>query len=148
MATPSLLDVNALIALLDSDHMGHRVMQLWFTRRHGSGWATCPLTENGLVRVLSQPAYPSGQRTPAEIIQVLNALKRAFAGSYQFWPDDLSIADESLFDNVLIAGTRQVTDVYLLALAARRNGTLLSFDRSLVWQAVRGASAQLIQRPE
>ena len=100
-----------------------------------------------MVRVLSQPAYPSGQRTPAEVIQVLNALKSAFEESYQFWPDDVSIADDSLLNSALIAGSRQVTDAYLLALAARHNGTIASFDRSLAWQAVRGGSAHLIQRP-
>ncbi len=71
----ALLDVNALIALVDADHIEHRAMQKWFQRRHRSGWATCPLTENGMIRVLSQASYPSGQRTPAEGIQVLNALK-------------------------------------------------------------------------
>jgi uncharacterized protein len=65
----SLLDVNALIALVDSDHVGHVAIQKWFMKNYRSGWATCPLTENGMVRVLSQAAYPSGQRTPAEVIQ-------------------------------------------------------------------------------
>ncbi len=143
----ALLDVNALIALVDSDHLGHRAMQKWFKRYHRSGWATCPLTENGMVRVLSQAAYPSGQRTPAEVIQVLNALKTAFRSSYQFWPDDVSIADESVFESALIAGTRQVTDVYLLGLAARHDGAMISFDRSLSWQAVRGGSGLLVQHP-
>ncbi|HJY04978.1 MAG TPA: TA system VapC family ribonuclease toxin [Bryobacteraceae bacterium] len=143
----ALLDVNALIALVDSDHVAHQTIRNWFTRHHRSGWATCPLSENGMVRVLSQPAYPSGQRTPAEVIQVLNALKSAFEESYQFWPDDVSIADDSLLNSALIAGSRQVTDAYLLALAARHNGTIASFDRSLAWQAVRGGSAHLIQRP-
>ena len=143
----ALLDVNALISLVDSDHVGHQTIQKWFTGHHRSGWATCPLTENGMVRVLSQAAYPSGQRTPAEVIQVLNALKAAFATSHQFWPDDVSIADDSAFESALIAGTRQVTDVYLLGLAARRKGTMVSFDRSLAWQAVRGGSERRVQHP-
>lgn len=143
----ALLDVNALIALVDPDHVGHQAMQRWFTRHHRSGWATCPLTENGMVRILSQAAYPSGQRTPAEVIQILNVLKMAFANSHQFWPDDVSIGDDSAFDGALIGGTRQVTDVYLLGLAARHDGTMVSFDRSLAWQAVRGASQRLVQHP-
>lgn len=143
----ALLDVNALIALVDSDHIGHQSMHKWFLRHHHLGWATCPLTENGMVRVLSQPAYPSGRRTPSEVIQVLTALKTAFKKSHQFWPDNLSINDDSVFDAVLIAGTRQVTDIYLLALAAHHNGTMVSFDRSLAWQAVRSGSARLIQHP-
>ncbi len=138
----ALLDVNALIALVDSDHVSHEAMQKWFIKHHRSGWATCPLTENGMVRVLSQPAYPSGQRTPSEVIQVLNALKAAFANSYEFWPDDVSIADDSAFKSSLIAGTRQVTDVYLVGLSVRQKGTLVSFDRSLTWQAVRGDQSE------
>jgi uncharacterized protein len=144
----ALLDVNALIALVDSQHLAHEEMQRWFLQRHGSGWATCPLTENGMVRVLSQPAYPSGQRTSAEVIQVLNALKAAFESSHEFWPDDISLSDDAVFESVLIAGPRQVTDVYLLGLAAWHKGTLVSFDRSLAWQALRGGSERLVQRPE
>lgn len=143
----ALLDVNALIAFVDTDHVGHDAVQKWFTKHHRGGWATCPLTENGMVRVLSQPAYPSGQRTPAEVIQVLNTLKASFANTHRFWPDDISIADNSVFKHSLIAGTRQVTDVYLLGLAAQKRGTLVSFDRSLPWHAVQGGSARLVQNP-
>jgi uncharacterized protein len=143
----ALLDVNALIALVDSDHVSHDATRKWFTRRHKSGWATCPLTENGMVRVLSQPAYPSGQRTPVEASQVLAALKTAFGTSHEFWADDISLADDLIFDATLIAGARQVTDIYLLALAKQHNGTLLSFDRSLAWQALRGGSPRLVEHP-
>ena len=143
----ALLDVNALIALVDSDHVGHQAIQKWFQRHHHAGWATCPITENGMVRVLSQPVYPSGQRTPVEVVKVLNALKAAFEKSHQFWPDDVSLADDSLFDSTLIVSPRQVTDVYLLGLVAQHAGTLVSFDHSLVWQPVRGGSAKLVQRP-
>jgi hypothetical protein len=143
----ALLDVNAIVALVDSDHVGHEAIQNWFTTHHHDGWATCPLTENGTVRVLSQAAYPSGQRSPSEAIQILNALKTVFKDSYQFWPDDLSIADDSAFRSTLIAGSRQVTDVYLLGLAARHHGTLVSFDRSLAWQAVVGGSQRLVSHP-
>ncbi|HEX4227222.1 MAG TPA: TA system VapC family ribonuclease toxin [Bryobacteraceae bacterium] len=143
----ALLDVNALIALVDSDHIGHQAIRKWFTANHKSGWATCPLTENGMVQVLSQETYPSGKRTPAEVIQVLNALKAAFQDSYQFWPDDISLADSAIFDSTLVAGARQVTDVYLVGLAAKQKGTFVSFDRSLAWQAVRGASARMVRHP-
>jgi hypothetical protein len=143
----ALLDVNALIALVDSDHVGHRTMRKWFTANHKKGWATCPLTENGMVRVLSQEAYPSGRRSPAEVIQILAALKTSFEDSYQFWPEDISIADNSIFDCALIAGAGQVTDAYLLGLTTRKSGTFVSFDRSLTWHAVRGATARLVRHP-
>ena len=144
---PALLDVNALIALIDSDHVGHPAMSRWFRRYHRAGWATCPLTENGTVRVLSQASYPSGARTPMEVVEVLIALKAAFAQSYEFWPDDLSLSDSALFDPALIAGSRQVTDAYLLGVASHHKAILVSFDRSLPWHAIRGGSANLIHLP-
>lgn len=143
----ALLDVNALIALVDSEHVHHEAMQKWFLSREREGWATCPLTENGMVRVLSRSGYRSGARTPAEAIEVLIALKAAFSDSYHFWPDDVSISDDALLDFSMIASGRQVTDVYLMALAVRRGGVLASFDRSIAWQAVRGGSAGLVERP-
>ncbi|MBV8569567.1 MAG: PIN domain-containing protein [Acidobacteriaceae bacterium] len=143
----ALLDVNALIALVDSDHISHTVVTAWFSENHHHGWATCPIAENGMVRVLSQPAYPSGQRTPAEVIDVLSALKSSFAESYQFWPDEVSLSDGSLFKSAFITGPRLVTDAYLLALALHKKGKLVSFDRSLPWQVVRGGSAQLVIHP-
>ena len=97
-----------------------------------------------MVRILSQPAYPSGQRTPAEVIQILNDLKTAFAKTYVFWADDVSIADDTLCNHTLVVGTRHVTDIYLLGLAARHKGVLVSFDRLLVWQAVKAGTAQLV----
>ena len=143
----SLLDVDALIALVDSAHVGHGAIQNWFMSHYRFGWATCPLTENGMVRILSQAAYPGGRRTPAEVIEILSALKTAFAEFHQFWPNDISLVDDSIFNSALIAGPRQITDIYLLGLAAKHNAKLVSFDRSLAWQAVRGGSAHLIQYP-
>ena len=124
----ALLDVKALIALV-------------------YGWATCPITENGMVRVLSQPAYPSGQRTPAEVIGVLRALKASHRAVHEFWADDVSLSDESLFLPAYIIGTRQVTDAYLLGLAARRGGRVVSFDRSMPWQAIRDGTGDLVESP-
>jgi hypothetical protein len=97
-----------------------------------------------MVRVLSQPAYPSGQRTPAEVIQILNVLKESFAEAYSFWADDASLTDRTLFNASLLAGARQVTDIYLIGLAVRKKGMLVSFDRSLVWHAVKGGSARFV----
>ena len=139
--------MNALIALVDSDHVSHTVMTRWFRQSHRAGWATCAITENGMVRVLSQPSYASGRRTPAEVIEVLTALKSAFEESYEFWNDDISLSDSAIFDTALIGGSRQVSDAYLLGLAAKRSATLVSFDRSLPWQAIRGGSRKLIQLP-
>ena len=143
----ALLDVNALIALVDTDHLSHSEMSKWFLAHYAQGWATCPLTENGMIRVLSQPAYASGQRTPVEAVQILTSLKATFRSSYEFWPNEISLTDAEIFKPELIAGPRQVTDVYLPGLAARRNSVLVSFDKSLPWHAVKGGSPKLIERP-
>ncbi len=146
-AMASLLDVNALIALVDADHVGHDLVHRWFAQHANKGWATCPVTENGMIRILSQPAYPSGRRSPAEVIEVLRSLKMAFSKSHRFWPDEISLTDESLFLPQFITGSKIVTDAYLLGLAARRKATLVSLDRSLPWQAVRGGTAGLVETP-
>ena len=142
-----LLDVNALIALVDSDHVGFESMRKWFAANAAKGWATCPLSENGMVRVLSQPAYPSGRRSPGEVIALLAALKALPGRAHRFWPDDVSLSDASLFLPDFIVGPRQVADVYLLGLAARHEGRVITFDRSMPWQAIRNASRSLIQAP-
>ena len=54
----SLYDVNALIALLDRNHSAHNAVSAWFARNIEQGWASCPLTQNGCLRILSQPRYP------------------------------------------------------------------------------------------
>jgi len=143
----ALLDLNALIALVDSEHASHKAITSWFRQHHRGGWATCPLTENGMVRILSQRKYASGRRTPAEVIQVLDALKIAFAQWHEFWLDSLSLTDSSLFDSANIVGSKQITDVYLLGLAFQHSAKLVSFDRTLAWRAIRGGSKDLILSP-
>lgn len=143
----SLLDVNCLIALLDVDHVHHVTLQRWFRSNSSKGWSTCAITENGLVRVMSQPRYPSGRRAPEEIIERLLALKTAHKRSHRFWPDDISLTDDTLFRSVFITGSLYVTDAYLLGLAARHGAKLLSLDRNLPWQAIQNGTAGLIETP-
>ena len=140
----ALFDVNALIAIMDENHVHHRRAHEWWAANRSFGWATCPLTENGMVRVLSQPAYPNGPCSPSEVIEILRALKHSHRLVHEFWTDDVSLSDASLFRPTYIIGSRQVTDAYLLGLAARRKQRLVSFDRSLPWQAIRNGSPQLI----
>lgn len=142
-----LLGVNALIALIDPLHVHHHSMHRWFEARDPRAWATCPLVENGLVRVLSQPSYPSGRRTPAEVIGILEALKLNHAGVHETLPDDVSLADPAIFAKEFLPGPKQITDTYLLGLAKTHGFRLVSFDRSLSCQAVRGATKSLIELP-
>jgi toxin-antitoxin system PIN domain toxin len=143
----SLLDVNCLIALLDQDHVHHTTMARWFRSHSVKGWATCPITENGLIRVMSLPRYPSGRRSPSEIIERLQMLKSDYHATHQFWPDGISLTDESLFRPEFITGSLLVTDAYLLGLAAKHGARLVSFDRTLPWQAIRSGTARLIESP-
>ena len=141
-----LFDVNSLIALFDSAHLHHGAVHDWFERHSKEGWATCPITETGLVRILAQRAYRGNGQTPSVALQKLEATKRN-GRNYHFLPDAVSLADSSLFHFARLAGSKQVTDAYLLGLAFRNKARLVSFDRNLPWQAIRGADATLVVDP-
>src|SRR5258708_39834871 len=131
-----LLDVNVLIALLDADHTLHAPAIRWFAATAKEGWASCPITENGCVRVMSHPSYPS----PLPVNAVVARLAEATANpAHAFWPDQASQLDARVLDPARIHGPRQVSDLYLLALAVKNRGRLVTFDRSIALDAVRGA---------
>ncbi len=134
----ALLDVNVLIALFDPDHIHHELAHDWFAGHRASGWATCPITENGFVRVLTNPAYAGTALRTADVVSGL----RRFTGSggHEFWPDQVSIRDDSLFNLPISSGHRQLTDIYLLALAQSRGGCLATFDRGIPVRAVTRAT--------
>jgi toxin-antitoxin system PIN domain toxin len=135
----ALLDVNVLIALLDSDHVDHRRARAWLESEIAAGWASCPITENGFVRIVSQPRYPR----PVAIAEAAGRLRRATATPHhEFWPCDTSLLDARAFRIDRLHGSRQVTDAYLLALAASRGGRFVTFDRSIPPDAVAGAEAR------
>ena len=135
----ALLDVNVLVALFDAVHAHHEAAHEWFGRNRKSGWATCPLTENGMVRVLSNPAYPGRRTTVRDAIRRLADFRQS--GDHTFWPDSASLCDEILFRPAHLLGHRQLTDVYLLALAVTNGGRVATFDRSMPLPAVDGAKA-------
>jgi uncharacterized protein len=138
----ALLDVNVLLALLDGDHVDHAAARVWLEREIDKGWASCSITQNGFVRIVSQPRYPSPV-PPAEAIRRLEMATRG--PHHEFWPCDLSLLDETLVDSTRLHGPRQVTDAYLLALAVAKGGRFVTFDRAVPLPAVVGASAdQLI----
>jgi len=133
----ALLDINVLVALFDPDHIHHELAHDWFADNHARGWATCPITQNGLIRVLSNPRYGS----PSSSLRSVREGLRRFLSSkhHEFWSDDCSLCDDTLFDVTAMIGHRQTTDVYLLGLAKRRSGHLVTFDRSIPTRAVVGA---------
>ena len=135
----ALFDVNVLIALFDQAHPHHGAAAAWLAANIGHGWASCPITQNGCIRIMSQPAYP-GARAPAMIIgRMREALNHA---AHAFWPDDASIVDPRLVDGTRIHGARQITDTYLLALACGHGGRLVTFDSGIALAAVKGATAR------
>lgn len=134
----ALLDINVLLALLDSDHVDHSAAHAWLDREIDDGWASCAITENGVVRIMSQSRYPS----PVAPSVVADLLEAACATSHhEFWPCEISLLDRQAIDRSRLHGPRQVTDAYLLALAVRRGGRFVTFDRSVVRSAVAGATA-------
>ena len=140
MPRVALLDVNVLVALFDPDHVHHDLAHDWFGVQRRHGWATCPLTEAGFVRVTSNPRFsPDALRPAASAAQ----LRRFCAsGHHHFWPDQVTLRDEKLFDLAQARGHGQLTDVYLLGLARRQDGMLATFDRSIPLTAVSGASSR------
>ena len=132
----SLLDVNVLIALLDADHTSHRTATHWFAAHANAGWSSCPITQNGCVRIMSHPSYPNGH----PVAQVVERLTSATSTtSHQFWPDDVSLLDKTVIDTTRVHGPRQLTDAYLLALAVQHGGRLVTFDAGIPRAAVIGA---------
>ncbi len=129
----SLLDVNVLIALLDASHVHHRLVTGWLEQEVRHGWASCPLTQNGCVRIMSQPAYP-GALPAGEVAARL--AEAAAHPSHQFWPADISLLDATIFQWAHILGHRQTTDAYLLAVAIRRKGRFVTLDWRISIQAV------------
>lgn len=134
----ALLDVNMLLALLDSDHADHQRAREWVAQDLDDGWASCAITENGFVRILSQPRYPSPV-SPSEATALLSSA--CADGDHTFWPCDISVLDAQHLDHSRIHSSQHFTDAYLLALAVAHRGRLVTFDRNIPLAAVPQATA-------
>ena len=132
----ALLDVNVLIALLDGSHIHHRLVTDWLARNLGKGWASCPLTQNGCIRILSQPGYPNSVPAAQAAERLAEATEHS---SHAFWADSISLLHPGrlMWDKVL--SSRHVTDAYLLALAVEQGGHLVTLDLGIPLGAVGGA---------
>jgi uncharacterized protein len=136
----SLIDINVLIALIDPAHIQHDRAHEWFAASGKKAWATCPLTENGVLRIVGHARYPNSPGTPAVVAELLTTLC-ALPG-HDFWPDDITLLDAGRVDASRLLDSAQVTDSYLLALAKAHGGQLATFDHRLVVDAVvNGAQA-------
>jgi uncharacterized protein len=139
--TKSLLDTNVLIALIDPAHVQHDRAHGWFAASSRRPWATCPLTENGVVRIVGSPRYPSSPGTPGAVAELLSVLC-ALPG-HEFWPDDITLLDAERVSSHRLLDSSQVTDTYLLALARAHGGKLVTFDQRLVAVAAVGGAQAL-----
>ncbi len=124
----ALFDVNVLIALFQPDHVHHQRVHQWWEKNQHSGWATCPITENGFVRIISQPKYPLPQ-TISSAIRLLNMAKTST--DHAFCPDSVSLLDPRQFNAREFTRHGQITDSYLLALSVKNNGRLVSLDQDI-----------------
>lgn len=132
-----LLDVNVLIALIDPGHVAHD----WFEKEGRASWATCPMTENGVVRIVGSSRCPNSPGSPTVVAEILHAMRTL--DGHLFWPDDVSLLGSDDIDPSRILISAQVTDTYLLALAKSRGGLLATFDRKLSPAAVKGGRSAL-----
>jgi toxin-antitoxin system PIN domain toxin len=131
-----LLDVNVLIALIDPGHASNKTALAWFSGTGSPSWATCPMTENAVIRIVGHPSYPNSPGGPSAVAGLLEVL--VAVPGHVFWPDHVSILDKGKFDLSRMITAKQVTDSYLLALALAHGGQLATLDGRLIPDAVRG----------
>ena len=136
-----LLDVNVLMSLVDPAHVEHDTAHEWFGRVGKKSFATCPITENGLLRIMGNPKYPNSPGPPSALLGALTAIC-AMPG-HTFWPDSISVTDANFIDATLLSNHSRMTDGYLLALARANNGKLATFDRRLATEVVPEGKAAL-----
>ena len=133
----NLLDTSALIALLDPSHVFHSLVARWFRENSDESWATCPLTQNGFIRIVSHPSYPQH----IGVAQAIATLQTTTASSaHCFWPDEITLTDTDIFNDSHLLGSGQITDTYLLGLAVSHSSRLVTLDRRIDVATVRGAS--------
>lgn len=140
-----LLDVNVLIALLDEDHVSYEVAHHWFEQTGARGWATCAITQNGYVRIVSAKGYGSKGWALGDVRELLQDF--CDQPGHEFWAEDISLLDKGRFDHDQLTQPGQITDAYLLALAVRDGGRLATLDRRLSPRPVRGGNVALALIP-
>jgi toxin-antitoxin system PIN domain toxin len=133
----ALFDVNVLIALHDRDHVHHVRAAQWFEDQIHHGWATCALTQDGCLPIMGQPGYSSPQPLSMLVGMLQNSTRTAH---HAFWSDEISLLDPQQFQHGHIHSARQLTGLYLLAMAVKNQGRLVTLDQRIPISAVRGGT--------
>ena len=129
----ALLDVNVLIALLDAEHIRHDAAVGWLRSNIRYGWGSCPIPQNGCLRIMAQPSYPNSFPSAYIAKQLREAIS---TDHHRFWPDDTSLLGTRVVDWRQFIEPKQITDIYLLALAIKRKGRLVTFNSRIMSTAV------------
>lgn len=136
----ALLDVNVWIALIDTAHPHHELAQHWFGE-YFDGFASCPIVHNGVLKILANPSYDSGDDGQFSYPMLFNLYQTSLSNiDHEFWPDNISLLDSKHFNHDTIHSHKQLTDIYLLALAVAHQGCLVTFDRHIALSHAVGAS--------
>ncbi len=140
-----LPDINLLLARFDAKHAAHARTARWFRARRLDGVLTCPLTENGFLRIFSNPSYPSGPGSMRGALVMLEGI-RSVPG-HRFVADSIFIGDAKTFTGLDAAGPSQLTDLYLLALAVHHSAKFVTLDQRIPAQLVKGGKSALVVIP-
>jgi uncharacterized protein len=138
----ALLDINMLLALSDAKHTHHQRARAWRVTEAAAGrgaWASCPLTQNGFLRISAQARYSNPIPLPDAIVLLTRLTARP---DHAFWPDDVSLLDQDRIDHSRVLNHRQLTDVYLLGLAVKHGGRFVTLDTGIARSAVRGTQVE------
>ena len=137
----SLLDVNVLISLLDANHAHHQAVMGWFGQNNDR-WASCPITQNGYLRIVTQDKYPNA----ISIKEAIKTLSQAVSTpGHECLSDDISLLDQQLFAHEHIQGPKQLTDIYLLALSVFHGARFVTLDEGVPHVAVLQATNVSVQ---
>ena len=135
-----LLDVNLVLAILDPAHDHHVTAQWWFNDTGRTSFATCPVTENGVLRIASSAAYPNRAGDVDTVRRILGRL--CSQDGHAFWPDSISLRIAA--PEVSGMRSNEVTDLYLLALAKENGGVFVTFDSRIRAERLAAADHLLV----
>ena len=133
MIPGNLLDLNVLIALADERHNHHQSAKAWYSSSGKQNFGICPLTEAGFLRVTTNPTFRPGPFSFTRAVAIMHSVRK-LAG-YSYWEIGSPWVALTAPFAARISGHQQVTDAYLLGLAIKEDGVLVTFDRGIRYMA-------------